>query len=122
MIALMFQPLNTDTSTFDPFGTYLSVLLPLFLILAFIPPVYNMVFKITREKESRVKETMRIMGMQDSPYWLSWFAWYTLLNTVITTLAWCILLINVISYSRPGYVWLLMWLYGQAVFGQIIFL
>ena len=96
--------------------------MPLFMLLGYIPPVYNLTFKIVREKETRTKETMRIMGMTDLPYWLSWFVFYTLINTVVTTLAWGILLINVINYSQPVYLWLLFWLYGEAVFGQVIFL
>ena len=69
--------------------------MPLFLLLAYIPPVYNMTFKIVREKESRAKETMRIMGMTDLPYWMSWFVFYTFINTIMTTIAWGILLIKV---------------------------
>ena len=92
------------------------------MLLGYIPPVYNLTFKIVREKESRTKETMRIMGMTDLSYWLSWFVFYTIINTVVTSLAWGILLINVINYSQPFFVWLLFWLYGEAVFGQVIFL
>ena len=73
--------------------------MPLFLLLAYIPPVYNLTFKIVREKESRIKETMRIMGMTDLPYWMSWFVFYTIVNTIVTTLSWGILTINVIAYS-----------------------
>lgn len=91
--------------------------MPLFLLLGFIPPVYNMTFKIVREKESRTKETMRIMGMTDSPYWLSWFVFYTLINTIVTTICWAVLQVNVIQYSQRFYLWLFFWLYGQAVFG-----
>ena len=86
--------------------------MPLFLLLAYIPQVYNVVFKITREKETRAKETMRIMGMTDLPYWLSWFVFYTVINTIVTTLCWSILMIKVINYSNPMYVWLFFWLYG----------
>jgi hypothetical protein len=87
------------------------------LLLGYIPSVYNTTFKIVREKETRTKETMRIMGMTDMPYWLSWFVFYTCVNTVVTFLAWCILLINVINYSNPFYLLLFFWLYGEAVFG-----
>jgi len=114
--------MQTDTSLFDPFASYLGLLLPLFLMLSFIPQVYNAVFKITREKETRAKETMRIMGMTDLPYWLSWFVFFTVINTIVTTLAWSILMINVINYSNPFYLWIFFWLFGEAVFGQIIFL
>lgn len=96
--------------------------MPLFLLMAYIPPVYNLTFKIVREKETRAKETMRIMGMTDLPYWLSWFVFYTAINTVVTTLSWGILMIAVIKYSQPFYLWIFFWLYGEAVFGQIIFL
>ena len=112
----------TDTSITDPFQKALSALLPLFLLITFIPPVYNLTFKIVREKESRAKETMRIMGMTDFPYWLSWFVYYTLINTVVATISWGILMYNVINYSTPFYLWIFFWLYGEAVFGQIIFL
>ena len=80
--------------------------------MGFIPPVYNMTFKIVREKETRTKETMRIMGMTDLPYWLSWFVFYTLINTIVVTLCWGVLMSNVVKYSQPFYVWLFFWLYG----------
>ena len=79
-------------------------------------------FHLVKEKESRTKESMRMMGMTDTAYWLSWFIYYTMINTMISTLAWLILLYNVINFSRSFYIWLFFWLYGQSVFGQIVFL
>ena len=84
--------------------------------------MYNTVFHLVKEKESRTKESMRMMGMTDTAYWLSWFVYYTMINTLISTLSWLILLYNVINFSTPFYVWLFFWLYGQSVFGQIVFL
>ena len=119
----MLQPMRSEASIEDPYGrTMLGVLMPVFLLLSYIPAIYNAVFKIVREKESRTKETMRIMGMTDTSYWLSWFLWYSFINTVSCTLSWGILAINCTKYSQTGYVWLFFWLYGEAVFGQIIFL
>ena len=88
----------------------------------YIPPVYNTVFLIVREKESRIKESMRMMGMTDWPYWSSWFVYYTCISTVLTTIAWTIMSFNVIGHSNKFLIWLYMWLYGQAVFGEIVFL
>jgi len=89
--------MQTETTVYDPlFQALMKNLMPLFLLLGFIPPVYNMTFKIVREKESRTKETMRIMGMTDMPYWLSWLFFYTCINTVVVTICWAVLLINVI--------------------------
>ena len=84
----------------------------MFVLIVFIPPVYNMVFKIVREKESRTKETMRIMGMTDMPYWFSWLAQYTVINTIVVLLSWGALMINVINYSQGWYILIFFWLYG----------
>lgn len=112
----------TETSVEDPMQMILPQILPFFLLIAYIPPVYNTVFHLVKEKESRTKESMRMMGMTDTAYWLSWFCYYTLINTAISTLSWIILLVNVVRYSNAFYVWLFFWMYGQAVFGQIVFL
>ena len=121
-ITVMTSPVPGSQAIVDDFGPILAGLLPSLLLIAFIPPVYNLVFRIVLEKESRAKESMRIMGMTDLPYWLSWFVYYTCVNTAMSTLAWASLLFNVINFSNPLYIWLFFWLYGQAVFGQVVFL
>ena len=65
------------------------------ILLLYVLPVYNMVFFIVKEKEYRAKESMRMMGLSDAPYWLSWWVYYTLINTVTAFLAWLVLSINV---------------------------
>ena len=111
-ISMMTSPVPGAVKVQDDFQTALGGLLPLFILIAYIPMVYNFVFKIVVEKESRAKEIMRIMGMTDLPYWLSWFLFYTVINTVVSTLCWGILLTKVINYSQSGYIWLFFWLYG----------
>ena len=118
----MNQPLPTETNISDPFSKIMATILPFFLLIAYIPPVYNCVFHLVKEKESRAKESMRMMGMTDTAYWLSWFVYYTMVNTIISTLAWACLLYNTINFSSPIYLWLFFWLYGESVFGQIVFL
>ena len=81
-----------------------------------------MTFRIVREKESRIKDTMRVMGMRDFSYWISWLASYTVINTIVTTIVWFTLKIRVMKYSGFLYVWIFIWLYGQAIFAQIVFL
>ena len=113
----MTSPVPGAVDVDDDFLSIMAGLLPLFILMAFTPMVYNMVFRIVCEKENRAKEVMRIMGMTDFPYWMSWFIFYTVINTVVSTLCWGILLTKVINYSKSGYIWLFFWLYGEAVFG-----
>lgn len=74
----MSVPVPSNATQIDSFGQILSGVLPLFLVLIYLLPVYNTVFLIVQEKESRTKESCRMMGMTDLPYWLSWFVYYTI--------------------------------------------
>jgi hypothetical protein len=98
-ITLLQSPLPANVYIEDDFGSILTLMLPLILLVMFIPPVYNLVFLIVKEKESKTKESMRMMGLTDFPYWLSWFMFYSAINTVIVTFAWLVLVFNVINYS-----------------------
>lgn len=46
--------------------------LPLYMTLAWIYSVAMIIKSIVVEKEARLKETVRIMGLRSSIYWLSW--------------------------------------------------
>ncbi len=77
---------------------------------------------LVKEKETRIKESMRMMGMKDTSYWLSWYVYYTIITTLICILAWSILLINCIEHSNIIIILIWFFLYAQAIFGQVIFL
>jgi hypothetical protein len=57
----------------------------------YIPPLYRTVYRIVQEKESRVKESMRMMGLGDLAYWMSWYTYYTTVNFAISFLTWAML-------------------------------
>ena len=114
------MPTEIDIS--DPFQPVLAGLLPLLLLFGYIPPIYNTVFRLVKEKESGAKESMRMMGMTDAPYWISWWLHFTMINTLVSLAAWGVLLINVNHYSDKIYLLAFFWLYGEAIFGQILFL
>ena len=118
----MTAPMPASKSETDPFTQVVTGLLPFLILLVFIPPVYNTVFMLVKEKESRIKESMRMMGMKDCSYWMSWYCYYTLVTTLIVFLAWLVLLINCMKYSNSFLVLVYMIFYAQAIFGQIIFL
>ncbi|KAL6466618.1 hypothetical protein MHYP_G00244220 [Metynnis hypsauchen] len=50
----------------------LSSSLPLYMTLAWIFSVALIVKGVVQEKEARLKETIRIMGLKGNTYWLSW--------------------------------------------------
>lgn len=116
-ISLLSIPMIGSTGDSDAFMPFLSVLTPFLVIVIFIPPVYNMVSLMVREKESRIRESMRMMGMRDTAYWLSWYVYYLVISTIVVLLAWLVFLINCIEYSNSFLILISFWLYSQAVFG-----
>ena len=122
-IALFTSPVPGSVFVADQqFEYVMTSLLPSLIVVMYMPSVYSLVFLLVKEKESGARSSMAIMGMTNTAYWMSWFVYYTLINTVITTLAWMVLLYNVINYSKIIYIWFFFWLYGESVFGQIVFL
>lgn len=84
----------------------------MFLLLSYVPILYRTVYRIVFEKGARTKESMRIMGMSDLAYWLSWFVMYSIANFVIVVLIWAVLCINVVSTRSFYFLFAILWIYG----------
>jgi ABC-type lipoprotein export system ATPase subunit len=57
----------------DNFAEVISGVLPLFVILSFILPVSQLIRALVLEKERKIKEGMKMMGLFDSVFYTSWF-------------------------------------------------
>ena len=57
----------------DKFVKSISRILPLFMVLAWIYTVSMLVKDIVYEKEKRLKEFMRVMGLSNATHWAAWF-------------------------------------------------
>jgi hypothetical protein len=104
----------------DPFAFVLAGSLNFFMMLMFIPPIYRTVYRVVAEKNNRAKESMRMMGMNDAPYWLSWFCYFTLVNTALCSLSFIVLYFGAFRYTSPVLLFLNFWLFGQSLFGFIM--
>lgn len=111
-ITTMVVPVKIPPIMIDNLKLLVELTLTLFILLMYIPLLYRTIYRIVFEKMSRVKETMRIMGMSDFSYWLSWWAYYTIVNTVMVTGAWAVLLINVFTAESALILWFMIWTYG----------
>jgi hypothetical protein len=102
----MIVPMKTRSYYTDDLAMILSGIMGFFFLLMYIPPLYRTVYRIVDEKESRAKESMFMMGLKPSQYWLSWLSYYTFVNFVITTTSWIPLYCYVLRNTN----WLIMWL------------
>ena len=119
-ISMLAVPMQSENSKVDTF-TSLNPILSNLILLAYVIRVFTTTGWIVREKELRMRESMRIMGLTELPYWLSWFVYYTCQNTITAFLVWATLSINIFSYSSQWLCFSSIWLYGESLFGEIIF-
>jgi hypothetical protein len=61
-------------------------MLPLCMTLSWIYFVMTIVKSVVHEKETRVKEYMKIMGLRSLNHWVSWFITQGILMTVSVVL------------------------------------
>ena len=62
-----------DSYKFNDFTEFVGVYFTFFVILSYLCPLILYVLKMVVEKESRSKEVMKIMGMGEGTYFLSYF-------------------------------------------------
>eukprot|EP00048_Salpingoeca_helianthica_P013329 m.199157 g.199157 ORF g.199157 m.199157 type:complete len:2398 (-) comp15490_c4_seq8:19-7212(-) len=86
----------------DAFAAGISRTLPLLAVLAFIYSVSNIVKSVVYEKEMRLKEAMKMMGLSN---WAHWAAWSitSLVQLTVTTILLTIILVwgKIITYTDP---------------------
>uniref|UniRef100_A0A8C7ZQ28 P-type phospholipid transporter n=1 Tax=Oryzias sinensis TaxID=183150 RepID=A0A8C7ZQ28_9TELE len=103
----------------DIFLRVMSRSMPLFMTLAWMYSVAIIIKGVVYEKEARLKETMRIMGLNNGTLWLSWF-----ISSLIPLLISAGLLVmllkmgNLLPYSDPGVVFLFLGSFGVVTIMQ----
>ena len=103
------------------FNEILEFILPLFIIIAYAFPLCINIYRLIKEKESRAKEIMKIMGLDELSYFLSYFIIYIFINTIYALFN-SLILNEVINYIELQYLFILFFLYGLAIYSLVFFL
>ena len=119
-ISAIVTPIKQEQIWIDGIKILLQLAMTLFILLMFIPVLYRTVYRIVFEKVTKAKESMRIMGLTDTPYWFSWWCYFSIINTLVSTGAWACLMINVFSWGSALCLWLIIWLFGESLFGILL--
>jgi len=112
--------MKTPYFTVDQFLDVLAGSLAFFFLLTFFTPMYRLISFVVDEKSSRAREGMKIMGLRDSPYWLSWFLYYLIVVTIISVCAAGILKINIFLNTSYTLLFFFFWLYGFSLFSLAV--
>ncbi|GIY69232.1 ATP-binding cassette sub-family A member 3 [Caerostris extrusa] len=98
----------------DKFILSLQSFFPMIICFSFIYPAVNMIKNIVLEKEKRLKEAMKMMGLSRWLHWTAWFLKYFLfliISCAIITILLCVKFtkhLSVINATDPSVV--LVWL------------
>uniref|UniRef100_A0A667YY91 Cholesterol transporter ABCA5 n=1 Tax=Myripristis murdjan TaxID=586833 RepID=A0A667YY91_9TELE len=79
-VVMMGQPGSVEVQKFP------HALISIYLVLAFTPFVTFLIVNVAAEKEHRLKDTMSMMGLYDTAFWLSWGLLYAALVTTMSIL------------------------------------
>ena len=108
-------PMKYSSYKTNPFGDIMGVVGPFFLIVAYVSNLGIYVYRMVLEKETRVKEGMKIMGLTDSAYFLSYFIQYIILSIIDSLF---VSLICLLVFTKIPFIvlYLMFFLYSLNVF------
>ena len=86
----------------DRFIIAIARTFPLFMTLAWVYSASMIIKSIVHEKEMRLKETMRVMGLGNSVHWISWF-----LDSFAIMFTSCVLLTIILVVSNNSFLLLI---------------
>ncbi len=114
-----YMPMKTpEYESVNPLATdQLSQQFPFFIMFTFLIPLYYIVSKLAEEKESKSREGMKMMGLKDSSYFLSWYVFYVCINVVQATLITAMVCINLFVNSSKILIFLHCFFFGMSLFG-----
>ena len=104
----------------DEFAYIQGEILPLFMILMYLLPIYRFTSRIVGEKRSGVRDLTRVMGLSEWSYWLSWFYFYVCGMLLISVACTTLLTFLVLNYTEFLPLLILLTLYGLSLFGYIL--
>ena len=104
----------------DTFGQFMGYMIGVMIVLAYMCPLSLYVYRIVGEKETKIKEGMKMMGMGEGEYFLSYFLQFVVINLFISLI--CAGIFKAfLTYIPYHFLFLLMFLWSLNVFSLIYF-
>ena len=94
--------------------------LPLLILNSFLIPLYKVTHMIVTEKSNKVRESLRMCGLGQTAYWLSWFVYFTWVNTLVCLVLFTGLMGFVFDRTSGFIFFVFIWIYGECLFGFVM--
>mmetsp|Transcript_4477 Transcript_4477/g.10555 ORF Transcript_4477/g.10555 Transcript_4477/m.10555 type:complete len:2546 (+) Transcript_4477:319-7956(+) len=115
--SIMSMPMPTAAYSQNPFFTQVGYLLGLTMAMAFLYPTSRFIKTLVEEKETKMKETLLILGVRAWAHWMSWFLTSLLVFIVITVSVTFTLSSTVLMHSDPAYLFVYVFLFSTSTIG-----
>ena len=119
-IKLRINAQKYDKFLFNSFNSFLSMLFGFFMLIGYAFPLTINIFKLVKEKESRAKEGMKIMGLSELLYFFSYFLIYFIIN-IIYAICNTFIIKKVLTYIEEIYLFFFLLLFGLVIFSLVYF-
>jgi ATP-binding cassette subfamily A (ABC1) protein 3 len=118
-IDIAYAPMITP-SYFDlggVFRTELVMVYPLMILFIYLIPLFYITSKMAEEKESKAREGMKMMGLTDSAYLLSWLIFYAGIILVMSIIFTMVTGFFLFTLSSKFLIFITTFMYGLSLFG-----
>ena len=108
---LEISPLPIDGFDMDIFYQLVKDIVPMYFILTFLYTQKKVINELIAEKESRVRESLRMLGMGNAALFGAWYITYAVIFAalcIVFTIAACF---RVFYYASPTLLFLFFWLW-----------
>ena len=115
IVAIPYKDYRSDT-----FSYILGYFIPFFIVIAYMCPLCLYVYRMVSEKENKSKEGMKIMGLGEGTYFLSYFIQYviiSLIDSIVNTYFLSLLFPKIPFF----YIFIVIFLWTLDVFALIFF-
>ncbi|XP_068617160.1 ATP-binding cassette sub-family A member 2 [Brachionichthys hirsutus] len=101
--------------TRDDFLFVIEHMMPLCMVISWVYSVAMMIQHIVAEKEHRLKEVMKMMGLNNAVHWVAWFiTGFVQLSISVTALTAILKYGRVLLHSNAFIIWLFLTIYAVA--------
>ena len=113
-------PMKYIDFKYDTSRDYLGYLITVFIIIAYLMPLSIYIYRIVEEKEKRIKEGMKIMGLREIDYFFSYFIQFFFLSLMISFFN-SLILHFILKHIPLKFIYFLFLLWSLDIFALIYF-
>ncbi|GMI58829.1 hypothetical protein TeGR_g2438, partial [Tetraparma gracilis] len=118
---LYAMPMPTPDYEQNVFYTAVGYLLGLAISMGFLYPMSRLVKSVVEEKETRMKETMLILGVDPTVLWFSWVLTAYITFTIIAVMVTYVMSTSFLPASSSVLLFMYIWLFCASVIGFSFF-